>query len=321
MHVETIKLYDTLDLSERRLPLITVQGSDPGPILWLVATAHGNELVGIEVIHRVLDTLKTTGLQRGTLYAMPLLNPMANELNQRVVPADGENLNRRYPGRPNGGFTDRLAHTIYQTILERGADVVLDLHTMGLSRTLPFVILDRPVNPQLKEPLEALAEVFGLTTVYDFSPADYAALQLDGSLSGTMLNLSGILSYTVELGPGSIILPDFVQAGVRGVLNIMGYLEMLPVLPETQPAAITCSYPLRRDFSVFAHHTGLIDYLVSPGDAFTTGQPLARIKNIVGEEIERIPAPQDGFVLALAERAISFPGISLMTIALKEDAV
>lgn len=321
MRVETIKIYDTLDLSERRLPLMTVQGSAPGPILWLVATAHGNELVGIEVIHRVLDALKMSGLQRGTLYAMPLLNPMANELNQRFVPTDGENLNRRYPGRPDGGFTDRLAHTIYHTILERGADVVLDLHTMGLSRTLPFVILDRPVNPQLKEPLESLAEAFGLTTVYDFSPADYAALQMDGSLSGTLLNLSGILSYTVELGPGSIILPEFVQAGVRGVLNVMGYLDMLPIVPQAQPQCITCPYPLRRDFNISAHQTGLIDYLVSPGDSFTAGQPLARIKNIIGEEIEWIPAPQDGFVLALAERAVSFPGISLMTIALKEDAV
>jgi hypothetical protein len=320
MHVETIKIYNTLDLSERLLPLITVQGKNPGPSLWLVATAHGNELVGIEVIHRVLDKLKATGLERGTLYAMPLLNPMANELNQRFVPTDGENLNRRFPGKPDGGFTDRLAHTIYQTILERGADVVLDLHTMGLSRTIPFIILDRPEDPTMKEPLEALAEAFGITTVYDFSPTDYVAQQLDGSLSGTMLNVARILSYTVELGPGSIILPDFVEAGTRGVLNVLGYLDMLPLEAEAQ-RRINHHLPLRRDFGIYANQTGIVEYLVVPGEAFSRGQALARIKNIVGEALEVIPAPHDGFVLGLAERAVSFPGISLMTIAVKEDAV
>lgn len=320
MNVETLKLYNTLDLSERQLPLITVKGQAEGAKIWLVATAHGNELTGIEVIHRVLAILKNLPLQRGTLYAMPLLNPMANELLQRNTPQDNENLNRAYPGSPTGSFTDRLAHTIYQAILERGADAVLDLHTMAVSRTLPFVILDRPHDPTRQAPLEALADIFGLTVVYDYPLAEYAAQNLDGCLSGTLLNRDNILSYTVEIGPANILQPTFVEAGVQGVLNILNHFDMLPHEHQYHPTRQTRPYRLRRDSSLRATHTGILEYLVQPGDSFAAGQPLVRIKNILGETVSMVSAPQEGFVLTLSERAIAFPGIQLMQLAIKEDA-
>lgn len=321
MQIETIKIYDTLDLSERRLPLMRVQGKAEGATLWLVANAHGNEVIGIEVIHRVMAILRQTPLDCGTVYAMPMLNPMANELMWRNTPQDNDNLNRRYPGNAHGGFTERLAHTIYQTILSKGADVVLDLHTMGLTRTLPFIILDRPTDPALKQPLETLADIFGITVVYDYSAEEYAALQLDGSLSGTLLNVSNILSMTVELGPKDILIEEFVEAGVQGVLNVMSHLKMLKATPKAHASQIKSAYPMRRDASIRATKTGIIDFLVRPGDAIEAGQPLVRIKNIIGEEVERIQAAQDGYILALLEKAVAFPGFQLIQFALKEGDI
>lgn len=323
MQVEIIKFLDTLDLSERRLPLIALHGRSPGPVVWLVANTHGDETAGIAVIHRVLDTFKNDTLKAGTLYLMPLMNPTGSELTQRAVAMDGEDMNRVFPGKANGKPSERLAHLIYERIVASKPALVIDLHTYS-THSLPFIILDRVLDeaaqPDIAKRLYALADVFGLTVTYDFALEQYRNYRLDRSLTGALLNHGKIPAYVVELGPGRIISKPFVEAGERGVYNILRHLGMMPPGPmHTDPTRIESRVPLRRDPNVNAGKTGIVDFMVAPGDRIRRGQAVALVRNILGEVVETVTVNHTGYVIALMERTSVFPGMYLMTIAVPES--
>jgi predicted deacylase len=324
MHVQFLKAFATIDMGERRIPIVHLQGESKGPKIWLVANAHGDEVTGIEVIHRTLDLVREAGLRRGALYAMPSMNPMGSEVIQRTVPMDNDNLNRNYPGAPDGEPTERLAHLIFSRIVATAPHLVIDLHTSHI-RSIPHVILDRftdeEAHPGISAKLAEAAEVFGVTVVYDFAMEEYKKQKLDRSLPGALLNKARILAYTVELGPTRIVSEYFVEAGVQGTLNVLRSLGMTEVAESMQwvhPSKITEIGALRRDPEVRANCTGLIEFLVEPGQAVHAGQAVARIKDVLGAVLETIEARHAGYVIELADRAVAFPGTPILTVAVPD---
>ncbi len=323
MHVEYIGLLDTIDLSERRVPVLTLHGPEAGPVLWLTASCHGDEVTGVEVIHRVFEWLQAGNLARGTVYAMPVMNPMGSELVQHRVPLDNENLNRWYPGSSEGSITERIAHRIYHRIVQTRPDLVIDIHTMHTDLSLPFIILDRFTDDDHEEivnRLESVTAAFGVTTVYDFDMEEYQKLYLHRSLPGALLNHAHILAFTVELGPPRIVMERFVEAGVQGVLNSMGWLGMIERAPDAWRDAheIRAGYALRRDHEIRANTTGMMKYLVAAGDYVRAGQPVARVKNLIGLPVETVVAPCDGYVLYLGNRVMVIPGTEIMALAVAD---
>lgn len=334
MQVEFIRLLDTIDLSERRVPVLMLEGSQPGPVLWLVASCHGDEVTGVEVIHRILQWLGEGHLCRGAVYAMPVMNPMASEIVQHRVPLDNENLNRWYPGDAGGNFTERMAHAIYTRIAGTRPDLVIDIHTMHTDLSLPFIILDRFIDDDpaghkdhrdaahenIVAHLESTAAVFGVTVVYDFEMEVYRKLHLDQSLAGALLNHAHIPSFTVELGPPRILMESFVEVGVQGVRNTLRKLNMIDGVGEFwhAPALIRADQPLRRDFEIRVNSTGMMKYLVAAGDYVEARQPVAQVKNIMGLPVETVLAPRSGHVLYLGNRVMVIPGTEIMALAVPD---
>jgi predicted deacylase len=327
MKVEYIRLMDTIDLADRRVPVLTLEGSAPGPTLWLTASCHGDEVTGIEVIHRIMEWLQAGNLRRGTVHAMPVMNPIGSELVFHRVPLDGENLNRWYPGDPDGSFTERTAYSIYTRIVETHPDLVIDIHTMHTDLSLPFIILDRftdeddPQHPQIVARLEETASAFGVTIVYDFEMDVYRKFHLDQSLTGALLNHAHILSYTVELGPPRIVMESFVKAGVQGVLNSLAFLDMInrPENPWRDPRRIHTGQPLRRDYEIRVNSTGIMKYLVAAGNHVHAGQPVAQVRNLIGLPVETVRAPRTGYVLYLGNRVVVVPGTEIMALAIPDE--
>ena len=329
--VEYIDLFEAADMAQRRLAVITVDSGQEGPTIWLAAGCHGDEVTSVAVIHRVLEILQERPLVRGKLHAIPLMNAAGGELIQRNVPIDNENLNRVYPGDPHGGFTERVADKIFSRIASTSPDLVLDLHTTD-TRSLPHVILDRftdrEVHPGIEERLMQAAQAFGITVVYDFPMKEYVEQKLNRSLPGALLNHSKLLAYTVELGPTRFVSDPFLQVGVRGVFKMLDYLDMLkeneelPALPVDEAGALgpvlASTTPLRRDRDVQANSTGIVQFLVRPGEAIKEGQTLALVKNVLGDVVETMVAERDGYVLQLADRAVVLPGIPALTLAIPD---
>jgi predicted deacylase len=84
-----------------------------GPVVWLTACIHGDEVTGIVTIQEVFKKIQKQHLQRGAVYAFPLMNPIGFETGSRNITLSREDLNRSFPGNKNGSMAERIADKIF----------------------------------------------------------------------------------------------------------------------------------------------------------------------------------------------------------------
>lgn len=297
------------------------RAKEPGPTIWLCGAMHGNEVTGIEVIHRIFNFLKRNSLKKGTLYAIPMINPLGFEMVRRENPYDDEDINRNFPGDNNGNTTERLTNAVFNSIVETKPDLVIDLHSDTLN-SIPYVIVDRPIGVKagIVEVLAktwALAEKFGVTVTHDLEAEGYKKYGLDKSLTAALTNRVQIAAFLVELGGPNVIHESFVRIGTRGVKNILADFDMISLeegkwVSETK---IKTEDRLELTEDVICNEAGIIEYLVKPGEFVKAGQVLAEIYNILGKVEETIYAKRDCYVISLLDQSIAFPGINIISTA------
>src|SRR3954466_13341692 len=150
-------------------PCFEAEGATDGPRLSLIAGIHGCEYSSIAAVTKVMRELDTSELS-GTITAVPVVS--LESFRQRspfVVPADGKNLNRSFPGSYDGTYTDVLARSIFDQVVEP-ADVLLDLHGGDMVEALePFAIYDESPH---EERTHGIALAFGLPYVVRQEPDD-----------------------------------------------------------------------------------------------------------------------------------------------------
>jgi len=309
-------------LAERKLPILIKRGKEKGgPVIWLCAGTHGDEVTGIEVIHRTFNYLNRSPLKRGSLYALPLINPAGFEMVNRENPYDDEDINRNFPGDPDGNTTERLANAIFNSIVETKPDLVIDLHA-ETQNSLAHIIIDRPVSAkdEVKETLEKsweLAEKFGITVTYEIEEEGYKKYGLDKSLTAALINRNQIPSFVVELGGPRVIDEHFVRIGMRGIKNILNHFQMVeekekPWVSETK---IKTTEKLELVENITSSESGIVEYLVKPGQFVKTNTPLVKITNVLGKIEEIINATRDFYVISLNDYSVSFPGSNLLNAA------
>lgn len=131
--------------AEVSVPVRIVHGREDGPLVWLTAATHGDEVVGVEVIREVLAGLSPKTL-RGTVVAVPIVNVLGFMAGDRYLP-DGRDLNRSFPGSARGSLASRIAHLLMSEVIRSGS-VGIDLHTGAFGRTnLHPMRPRRPVDP------------------------------------------------------------------------------------------------------------------------------------------------------------------------------
>ena len=131
------------DLSRRRLALMEAASPEPGPVVWVTACAHGDEVGGIAVVQELFRRLRRTPLRRGRLCAFPLMNPTGFEMMTRHLGVTQDDLNRAFPGDANGSLAQRIAHLIFTAITETAPRLVIDLHNDWI-KSIPYVVIDPP---------------------------------------------------------------------------------------------------------------------------------------------------------------------------------
>lgn len=321
MEVKNIKLFTEVDLSERNLPILIESGKEPGPTIWLCAGTHGDEVTGIETIHRIFSFLKRTPLKKGTLCAMPLINPLGFEMMQRENPYDNEDINRNYPGDPNGNTTERTTCAIFNAIAETKPDLVIDLHS-DTQNSIPYIIIDRPVSGKagVIEAVEKsweLAEKFGVTVTYDIEVEGYKKYNLDKSLTAALVNRNQIPAFLIELGGPKIIDEKFARAASHGIKNILRHFQMLDVKEKSwvSETKIKASGRLELIENITSNKSGIIDYLVKAGHLVKKDQALAKITNVLGNIEEIVLAGKDFYAISLNDSSVSFPGTVLLSAA------
>lgn len=321
MEIKYINIFKGVDLSERKVPILIERGKEAGPTIWICAGVHGDEVSGIEVIQRIFNYLKRNSLKKGAIYALPLVNPMGFEMIQRENPYDEEDINRNFPGDPNGNTTERLTNAIFNSIIETKPDLLIDLHS-DTQNSLPYVIIDRPLSTKagVKETVEKsweLAEKFGITITYEIEVEGYKKYNLDQSLTAALVNRNQIPAFLVELGGPRIIDEKFVRAGTRGIKNILLYFGMLDTEKKlwVSETKIKTKERLELIENITSSESGIIEYLVRPGQFVKKGGALVKITNILGKIEEIIFAERDCYIISLNDCSVSFPGGGLLSIA------
>jgi uncharacterized protein len=220
------------------------------------------------------------------------MNPQAFwERTAYVVPADGLNLNRVFPGKPNGRFSERLAFQLFERAI-RKADAYLDLHGGDLAEgLLPFSIWFETGNADIDARSRAMAEAFGSPNLVVQREAEMPVL----GQAYTVASKLGIPSIIAEDGEAGLYQPASSDRMLWGLENVLRRLAVLPggVRPVTPPRHFA------RSAYVFAPEAGFFKPAVALGDEIRAGQRLGRLTDFFGATVAEIVAPAAGQVLYL----------------------
>ena len=291
-------LYTSTSLS---MPVHVICGRHAGPVLFVSAAIHGDELNGVEIIRRLLKR-KVLRSIRGTLLAVPIVNVHGFLHQSRYLP-DRRDLNRSFPGSPKGSIAARLANTFNQQILAN-ADYGIDLHTGAINRSnLPQI----RANLDDAETL-AFANVFGAPVIINSNIRD-------GSLR-ECASERGMPMLIYEAGEALRFDETGIRAGIRGILSAMRHIGMLP--DGKGPQRVT-PIVARSTQWVRAGNSGIVSAKVKLGSTVNSGQQLATISDPLGDDEEKVIAPFDGIVIGRSNLPLAHEGDALFNLSSFSD--
>ncbi len=270
---------------------ITVVANGHGPTALLTGGNHGDEYEGPIALQDLAASLRPDDI-KGRVIILPMMNLPAFSKGLRCSPIDGNNMNRSFPGRPDGTVTQKICHYI-ATELVPMADIVLDFHSGG--RTLDFLpfaaahVLD---NKAQERDCMAAMQAFN-------APYSVRMLEIDNvGMFDTEVETQGKVFVTTELGGAGTSTARSVAIAKKGIRNLLihaGILSGTIELSET----VQLDMPDESCF-VFAETAGLIEYLVDLGDVVSEGQPIARVwpSDRTGQQPETLKAKREGILTA-----------------------
>jgi predicted deacylase len=268
----------------------------------VVTGTHGDELEGqmvcYDLAHVVTEHIDALD---GTIEIYPALNPLGIDTIQRGIPNFDLDMNRIFPGDPNGTMAEQTAHAIVEDI--KGADMVIDIHSSNLYlRETPQV----RINVQDAERLSPFAEQLGL----DFVWVHDAATVLEATLAHS-LNVTGSPCLVVEMGVGQRINHKMCRRLVAGILHLMQTMGMWHLAEDTElPTPIIC----KGDHVTFlnAETSGVFITELKCGINVKKGQVIGQIVDpLRGLILSTVTTPVDGYLFTIRAYPIVYEG-SLM---------
>ena len=279
------------------MPVHVVCGRRAGPVLFVCAAIHGDELNGVEIVRRLLRR-KAMRTLRGTLLAVPVVNVHGFLDQSRYLP-DRRDLNRSFPGSPKGSIAARMAHIFVNEIVRR-AEFGIDLHTGAINRSnLPQI----RANIDDERTLE-LARSFGV-------PVIVGATVRDGSLRECAADL-GMPILIYEAGEALRFDELSIRAGLRGTINVMRQIGMLP---ESRRARTVSPVIAASTSWVRAPASGIVSRVVDLGARVDDGQMIATIGDPLGDGTTTVTAPFDGIVIGRSNLPLAHEGDALYHVA------
>ncbi len=281
------------------VPVITLAGA-PGPVVLILGAVHGDEFEGPSAIMRLARDLKPEELC-GRVIMMPCTNSGAFSASSRCSPLDGGNLNRAFPGDPDGTPTAMIADWLQSWMIPQ-CNAVIDLHSGGKASVfVPCSLPQAGTDAALDGANLALATAIGLPVIWQLG-----AQNDDRSVNAACAR-AGVPCVAAELGGGGGVDPgitDMAEAGLRRVLHHLGVLADAPRLPRNANAArVAIIDPADH---VMAPARGLFDRRCRAGDRVVQGDLAGWLH--FPEEPDRaampLHFPQTGLVLAHTARGL-----------------
>ena len=282
------------------IPITIAHGASDGPVLALIAGTHGYEYPPITALQAVRAQIDPGALS-GTIIMVHIAN-MPSFLGRTIYysPADGKNLNRMYPGDPEGSISQRIADLLTTEVIDQ-ADYLVDLHGGDGNEALrPFVYMPVTGDAAFDAKIEGLAVAFGLDhIVMDTGPQHASGPSL--FTDQTALE-RGIPAITTETGQSGSNDAYWVALAEQGVWNVLRHLDMI-----TEDEVPNTGITWLSDYKVInSPQSGIFRALTQDGSVVTEGAVLGVLLDFFGDELTTIRAPFSGVV----NYVISTPPVS-----------
>ena len=296
------------------IPFLVVNGSRPGPVLYIQVAQHGCEVQGLDAIRRLLEELDEKQIAGTLIYCLP--NPLAFREGAGATMFDPRpgGMNRIWPGSPDGSPTERMAHAIWTELVKK-ADVVIDLHTGR--RCCPVWVFYEAYGVSPKASEETAARSFEMARLFG-APLLYVETEPYGgrkTLRACCVD-EGIPAIVPELGGSSYFDESIIVLVVRGLRNIMidmGMMEGEVEMPKKQIMLRWTADP--KESGVFANKGGVFFPSASIGDIVEKGDEVGVVYSPRNFSVlERLVSPQDGYVFSVLENPVVNAGTRVMAI-------
>jgi predicted deacylase len=261
---------------------------------------HGDELNGIEMVRRVMHDLTPDKLS-GAVIGIPIVNVQGFRRGSRYLP-DRRDLNRYFPGNPNGSAAARIAHSFFNNVVSH-CDALVDLHTGSFERAnLPQIRAD------LRDPdVVTLTQGFGSMVILHSTPA-----------VGTLRHAAtraGIPAVTLEAGGPSQLELNEVKLGVKGIetlVNTLGMIHKRRLWGDPEPVYYKSSW-------VRADNGGILLSDVSLGSSVRKGDLLGTITDPMNNARTELRSPYAGRIIGMARNQVVMPGFAAFHVGIQTD--
>lgn len=280
-------------------PVLVAHGALAGPTLCLVAAIHGDELNGIEVVRRTVHEVDVKSL-RGTLIGVPVVNLLAFTRGARETP-DRRDLNRYFPGRPDGSFADRIANALYTGIVSPHCDYLIDYHTGSFNRSN---------LPQLRANLD---DKRVRRFVRQFGDVPVMFKRGSRRMLRRVATEAGIPAVSFEFGESTTVQTPYVDYALAATRTALVNLDMLPGAKRRVAQPV-----YRRSLWLRAENGGIFISRKAIGDEVKAGEVIGVIANPLTEEEQPLASAVDARILGLASNQFVLPGYGVFHLGVPE---
>ncbi len=301
-----LPIAELFDYTKMAIPVEVVRGKEPGPVLFVSAAIHGDEINGVEVIKRLLASKRINSRMKGTLIAVPIVNAYGFNRNSRYLP-DRRDLNRCFPGSRKGPLGHQIAYTFMKEIVEKSTHGI-DLHTGAIHRkNLPQIraCLD-------DEETSRLAHSFGVPVIINSNIRD-------GSLRQAALD-KGIPMLLFEGGEALRYEEKVIKTALMGILSVMESIDMISSKKKNHAPQKKDVYTARSSYWIRAPQSGSLRLQTKLGSKIMTGELLATISDPYGSNAIRVESRKTGIVIGMTMLPLLNKGDAMFHIATFHDS-
>jgi len=293
------------------IPVAVIHGAKPGPVLALVAGSHGTEYTSIIALEKLIAMLEPAEIS-GTVIIVPAMNYPAFRAATRTSPIDRGNMNRSFPGRPDGTVTEKIAD-YFERILAPMADLVVDIHAGGKTLDfLPFACIHHLPDKALEQRCRAALQAFA-------APYSVMLLEIDSvGMFDNTVEEKGKMFLSTELGGGGSSSARSNAIAKRGLRNVLIHAGIMKGEIE-KSLSIWLDMP-DADCFTFSEHDGLFEICADLGAEVKKGDLLAKIWPVDRTGVPPVDyhAKRDGILTARHFPGLIKSGDCMLVIAVKE---
>lgn len=273
--------------TDYKLPVTVINGAKEGQSVLLTSAIHGCEYPSIEAVFRMAESIDPQEVSGQLIIINPVNVDGFLERTPYIIPQDGKNLNRLFPGNPNGTLGDKIAYVLTEEY-QKHVDFHIDTHGGDIpERQLAYVYY-----PGVSEDEKAL-RISEEATDYVLH-ADFMIKSRAMNHAYNYATICGVPSIELELGDCTTWSEEEVALYLENIANVLRYLHVFP------GEAVKRTAPIKRITQgeyLDADASGRWYAFVTREDRVKKGQKLGEIRDLFGNVLHEYHAKFDGVVL------------------------